>query len=296
MNLKIFVTCDLDPDGSSLFIPPKMLSWNGLLILPQIHQELMKRKIRYTAFIRCDQLIKQTYGSPLYLYEKYRQLFREFEKDGVCIAIHPHLYPGKDTKILKEIDVISQLSQLYIETEGFPGQPYIRIGGLWQSTKLMHWLDQKGVLVDSSALPKRRRQDQRLSFDWRKTSNRPYHPSKLDYRKSDTNNLNIIELPMTTVPIKTSYDTEPLPRYINLAYKSNFFEKGLRSFLDLLELESAIDYLTLVFHPDELIKGYRSELVSYSWEDFIKNLDFMKRMLEVHSISYSFQTVAELDL
>src|SRR5262249_29889442 len=150
---------------------------------------------------------------------------------GNELGWHPHLYekrvdPSGDERYFPIRDEAAACEQIVstFRAIGRAGLAFesVRIGEAWHASRAMCTLDTLGLRVDSTAIPGRSRNDDVLSFDWRPTPAQPYHPSRKDHRvpaaPGSEESLAILEIPMTTVPIRADYDREPLARYLNLAF------------------------------------------------------------------------------
>jgi hypothetical protein len=136
---------------------------------------------------------------------------------------------------------------------------------------IMNFIKDLGLLADSSAIPGRIRKDSEKIFDWSKTKNHPYFPSRIDYQKEDLSEKGFLEIPMTTINTKCSYDKNSILRYVNLGFNSEVLFNGIE------ELVKNNEYLVTITHPYELFETYRSNqgLISYninSLEENIKNI------------------------
>jgi hypothetical protein len=266
-----------------------------------VHEFFTGIGIRYTFFVRCDNQIRDLYGSPLALYYEHQRLWDELRAARNEFAWHPHLYerrgeayfplrsPAASVRILQE--TWRDLSRL-----PFPVVS-VRLGEVWHCNEAMRALDSLGLHVDSTALPGRARNDGLRCFDWTPTPNRPYHPSSLDYRVPDRENaLGILEVPITTSPIRTEYDLKgPVPRYLNPVFHPELFRAGLDGYLS--ELQPNRDYdLVLIFHPDELTPRTPNGLYSYDWKHFTRNVEFLVASIGRHGHDCRFCCLEEARL
>lgn len=144
-----------------------------------------------------------------------------------------------------------------------------RMAGCALNNKLLHSLGRNGIKVDSSALPKRVR-DIPIRFDWSTTGSVPYFPSLKDYRISDPDKAKchkILEVPITVIPTKTSYDKKPLMRYLDLCFKPEIISK---------EIENVIqqnNIIISIIHPMQLLnQENKNELFGKNLGDFRANL------------------------
>ncbi len=296
-RINVYLTFDVDPDDANTTAERTKISWRGLEEIPAIHQELREREISYTFFVRIDNQMRDIYGSYLGIYYKYRELWDNLRACGNELGWHPHLYqcladryvplrnPETCSDILRE--AWNEISTLDFEVTS------ARIGEAWHSNQTMCTLDHLGLSIDSTAVPRRYRNDNVRTFDWSVTQNKPYHPSSNDYRiPGNKDCLKILEVPMTTSPIKTSYDREPLPRYLNLTYHSDLFQTGLQNYLNQLDSDEN-HHMVLIFHPDELLTRESNGLHAYGWKSFKHNLDILMDCLTFSGYEFRFCCLRE---
>jgi len=186
------------------------------------------------------------------------------------IGIHCLLPKFVDLKKGKIDEIESYLVKSKKMFEDFNLNPQSsRILGCTSSNDLMSSLQKYGIKVDSSAIPKRKREN-KIAFNWEKTPNYPYYPSKTDYRiESDSteNRLNILEVPLSTISIKTSYDHVPTLRYMDLSFHNHLLKNGIKNCLE------NSNFLISIIHPQVLMNGYpENELISTCQENFVENL------------------------
>jgi hypothetical protein len=310
--LHVHVTCDADPDDSTGPSPERGLpTWDGLDLIERIDGVLSRHGIRYTLFVRADEQIRQLYGAALAVYDQHRSLLEGLVAQGHEIGWHPHLQrrerdsSGQEQyrPLHDERDASRQIVDTYgqIRQADFLFES-VRIGEAWHATSVMCVLDALGVRVDSTAIPGRARNDDVRTFDWGPTPRQPYHPSRADYRipgdPSSSDALSILEVPMTTVPIRASYDREPLARYLNLAFHPQLFREGLLGFFRDVESEGEAARgmplsLTLVFHTGELLPRKPTALCSHAFPDFEANVAELVRVAERSGLEVHYLTLRE---
>jgi hypothetical protein len=130
----------------------------------------------------------------------------------------------------------------------------VRVGEGFGSDAVASALSDLPLGADSTALPGRVKRDAERSIDWAGSPNHPYHPSRADYRRpaADGDVLPLLEVPMTTVPIRVAYDPAPVCRYVNLAFRPEVIGPAVTAHLDQLATAGApVAWLTTVLHPDE---------------------------------------------
>ena len=94
------------------------------------------------------------------------------------------------------------------------------------------------------------RNDEEKLLDWRGTPNRPYYPSKENYRVEGCNNYDFREFPLNTINTKVSYDKEEILRYVNLSFNEGVIKSGLSKFFEKQ------DTLISITHPHEILPKF----------------------------------------
>jgi len=156
----------------------------------------------------------------------------------------------------------------------------IRIAGCAGNNKLFSHLESRGIKVDSSAIPNRVR-DTNVKFNWKKTTQKPYFPSKMNYQVTDDNIKKchkILEVPLTTIPTKMPYDKIPVYRYLDLGYK----KENIVNELDKIIQNNSL--LVTIIHPMELIqKESIHPLYSNTLQNFKENLSSITQISEKYN-------------
>ncbi|MFH1282523.1 MAG: hypothetical protein ABII27_02550 [bacterium] len=262
------LTVDIDPDNfdSSIFGSHNINSWRGAdQCIANFKEKLSTLKDsqdlspKITWFVRVDSELQQRYGSYTYLLERYKNEWEHFEANRDEIAWHPHEID------IKKLDA-SYKALMAVRTN----ITAVRIGNAFHSNEFMKSLSSKGFLVDSTALPGRTRNDSERGFNWVSTPAYPYHPSIDDYRIPLGDNLPILEVPMTMLNTRASYDTNILQRYCNLAYNHEIIRDSLTSKIQTNNLIIAI------VHPSEMLNHDKPHpLISFSTETVVRNISFL---------------------
>jgi len=140
-------------------------------------------------------------------------------------------------------------------------------------------------------LPKRKRIE-KITFDWLNTSDKPYYPSIEDYRIQDKNpkkNLNILEVPMSMILTKTSYDRYPFRRYFDLSFKRELLIQNIDDLLKTCNL------IVAIIHPMYLIESkQRNELYPHNFNDFNENLRLLCKKCDLLGKSIKCITLSEI--
>lgn len=244
-------------------------------------------EIKTTWFIRVDNGIKEKYGEADYLLKKYDAQIRWLMDNGHQIGWHAHCKYGsriycdleekERTKLI--IDELDNNIKIVLEN-GM--QECFRMGSCLMNDTILDYLESSGVEIDCSALPRPNYSWIDKMVLWEDTIQKPYYPSISNYQITSLNKSEcrkIIEVPMTTLEISTSYDSIPnIKRYINVAYKDKVFKEAI----------SIIDSdCVLIMHPEDIwgISKKKHELLSYSKIDLRENLRLVKDIFECVTIT-----------
>lgn len=285
-NLYVALTCDIEPDNFdvSVFGEQKEFTWEGMNKLKELIdrstslRDLEEGKPVYTWFLRSGEMIKNTYGTYIYVYKKFKYFWEESQLRGDELGWHPHT---KDIRVLKESFKI--INSQY----GCPKS--VRIGEAFHSNEFMKELDSLGLRVDSSALPGRIRSDENRELNWKNTPNSPYYPSRLDYRVSGKNQLDILEVPFSMLETKAPYDNAPLNRYLNLSFRHEIIKNSLK------KLIKERDLLVSILHPSELLEYKEvNPLISFELDTVIKNLKFILKTADEENKKVKYVTLSEI--
>lgn len=296
--IHLYITFDVDPDYSENVRSRNEITWHGLENIPNIQQALASRKMPFTFFVRVDNQIADFYGDFLGIYNKYQYLWEKLIADGNEFGWHPHLYakneggyiPERTPEVCRDI-----LARAWESVLTLPFKvSSCRIGEAWHSNLTMQTLDKFGLKIDSTAVPGRKRDDAARQFDWEITTNTPYFPSIKDYRVPDIqDSLDIFEVPMTTVPILTCYDSVPVNRYLNPTFKPDLFSPAFEKYVTNLDHQHD-HHIVIIFHPDETLGRPANDLHKYGLETCVENIDSIQSSLENSGITYKFCTLSEL--
>ena len=277
----IYHTFDIDQDFNPLsddYYNRDGAHFNGFSeAMPLIIKALEGRD--FSVFLRADYQIKKVYGSYGYLLEEYPDTVSRIIKSGGELNWHIHLYEEHQGS-WKQIETSELLCKRFKEDYEYVSKidnintKIVRVGECVMDNKLMHLMNGLCIDIDSTALPQRKRDDAQKHFDWSTTTNTFYYPSIKDYRVSSTENVNLLEVPMTTVKMQASYDDEAYYRYINMSFKSDVLFQNMQEFI----LKNAT--LLTITHPFEILQKGSHPLISYdisTLEENIKRLDEMVR-------------------
>ncbi len=303
--LRIALTFDTDADffdqslvaGSTLPAP----AWRGVaegipLILEHLRgiRDSGGNAARATWFVRSDNQLHELYGSHTFLLEQFASLWSGCSDAGDEIAWHPHLYRLKADAWVQETDA-AELRRKLIESHAAVckagRRPFAsRIGEAYCSNEIMATLDSLGIGADSTGMPGRRRVDGQRSIDWTGTPRSPYHPSHADYRVPGAPHRNLVEIPMSIVPVRADYDADPFPRYVDLSFHPRALADGIGEYVRTAEL------LVTMTHPSGVLSDLSDRahgLISFSVDAFKENLDSILRAAARHGRVTEFVTIAQ---
>jgi hypothetical protein len=285
--VNLLFTIDVDNDGVEAD-ERTALTWKSVGLIPRLKELFDQLGLRLTWFVRADNQLRDVYGSAGYLLLEHAGLWSEMERSGDELAWHPHLYEWCEASRLYVADRDEQsCARKLMETRaellaaGF-AHSSVRIGEAFHGNALMRTLDELGLEVDSTAIPGRVRRDESRAFDWGPTPNAPYRPSASDFRVPGAgDSLRILEVPMTTMPVKASYDPDFMTRYINPAYHHANFKAGLKRLFDSQPPDGRETFLTLILHSDEVsLEGREHALYSFSLDVVRENVAYLLASLE----------------
>lgn len=166
-----------------------------------------------------------------------------------------------------------------------------RIMGCTSNNSIMSCLPKVGIKVDSSAIPSRKRQDN-IAFDWIGTPTHPYFPDIYDYRiegSIENEDKKILEVPLSTILTRTSYDKEPMKRYLDFSFQNRIIQDQIENLVQNTNLVVGIIHSWLLM--ENPIHG---ELISYDILDFIKNLSSLLQACDSVGKKIRCVTLSEL--
>lgn len=225
-----------------------------------------------TLFPRIDKQVSENYSKD-FVYEIALNVHKNPE-----IGWHPHVYQKLENQIKQvtsEKEIVQFLNELY-EDPLINKMKIFRMGNCQGGNQIYKWLDGK-FDISSSSMSGCCRQDEIRYYNWSETSNVPYHPSIKNYMIEDKLNHKILEIPLTTIFIKTCYDKNPKKRVINLSYRKEIFEYHIK--LSISELKK-IPIIIISCHAEEFIKGHFNDLYEYGIDNCLYNLDFFNKLFK----------------
>jgi len=230
-------------------------------------------KIPTTVFVRIDEQISREFY-PLHVYDIIKESISNIDSSLVELGWHPHFFDFENGKYKSTSNYVKIVEEMIYWKEHIPIPMHsIRMGACQFNNKIMQTICKLGFKYDSSGLSGCKRKDELRHYDWSRIDNRPYHPCEKDYQSKGS--LELWELPITTIPIKTIYDNIPKIRAVNPCIKKKLFQKYFKDFNGELEI------LVIAFHADELITGYKDDLYDYGFENITSNLEFLNKTLDL---------------
>lgn len=232
----------------------------------------------FTVFIRSDNQINQLYGSYDYLVKSSDGIAKQIAEKNGELDWHIHLYEKNGNEWLpvrqKELADAFQNDLKFVKEIPEINWRIVRIGEGVMTNELMRAIDRSGILIDSTAIASRKRDDAEKSFDWSVTTNEPYFPSSAEYRTKGICPLTVREVPMSTILMKAPYDNEPLLRYFNLAFKTDIL---FQNFYSYVKNHNSIVTIT---HPFEVFPNGNHGLIAYDINTFRSNIEEMVKIIK----------------
>ncbi len=295
------LSIDIDEDSydKNIFKGADKVSWRGVEEgIPKIletlkdYQDANGRSIRYSWFVRCDRQLEGLYGDPGYLFKQYHALWNERKGEGDEIAWHFHPYDHDYSLMNNEAQLVKDLKMSYLNDDFKRyGINASRIGRAFCSNAIIAELCSLGIKVDSTALPGRKRKDKVNSLDWEISSQAPFFPSGSDYRIPGKDQTDLLEIPMSMIETKASYDKEPLKRYMNLTFKNEVINNSLRKHV------RDEDLLVSIMHPSEVIASQTHPLLSFDKGEIKRNIEVILSEAGKNGRKVNFITISDvLDL
>jgi len=216
--------------GSDYDKTPVNLNWSWSRYWRDLSDCFRSRNVPVTWLIRVDD-------GPMRdsMLDLFRNEILELKSAGDEIGIHIHtwVWDQKLSKWVQTKDPHLESKIVHISLDMFEnklGCPplSVRMGWFTMSDEIMRTLDERGLLVDSSAIPgmsSSGKFDERDNiYDWVRAPRAPYHPSYDDYQSPG--NMKILEIPISTQSASRSNN---FTRFVNRF-------SGMKSLVKLLPL------------------------------------------------------------
>ena len=341
--LKVIICCDVDHDVLGYNIPAtrfdvykERLGWESIENISKIREtcdfvkDCESNSAKVTWFVRSDEQLKAVFDDYAYPLRNFSDLWKKLEQQGDEIGWHPHLWrwSKKNRSWYQEVSDNEWMNHCLEKghrefVKLIKSVSSVRMGWGFHNNFTMKKVDELGVLVDLSASPDLKHEggpDERGShflneYDWSITTQKPYRPSKQDYRRSEKNNeqnLRILEIPITTVPksmsrvfIEEALKLAPIDlrkrilrgadiqfksvqhRYVANITESSFKHVAKQKFKEAKRNPEAHVNLVAIFHPIELFRQKR-------FKNLRNNLNAIKELSRRSNIPFSFLTATEI--
>lgn len=245
------------------------------------------KEIKTTWFIRVDNEIKEKYGEADYLLKKYADQMKWLADNGHQLGWHAHckfgsgVYSNLEEKERTKL-IIDELDNNIQSASEYGLQKCFRMGSCLMNDTILNYLEKSGVEIDCSALPRPNYLWVDKMIRWNDASYKPYYPKTDNYQITSLNKCEcrkIIEVPITTIGIRASYDSIPdIKRYLNVAYKNEIFGEAI----NLIN-----DDCVLIMHPEDIWNKIvrKHELLSYSSIELKENLRLVKNIFNCVTIA-----------
>ena len=287
MAVTVVLTVDVDSDRAAAD-ERTSLTWTSIAWIPALKEVFDRFLARVTWFVRADNQLMDVYGTAAHLLLTHETLWSDVVGTGDELGWHPHIYgwSRQTACYVPELDPSSFVDKLNAAHSDLASHGYgfasVRIGEGYHCNATMQAVEELGLMVDSTAIPGRKRDDGSRVFDWAPTPNHPYHPSRADYRVAGTDYRELLEVPMTTAPIKVTYDPGPMYRYLNPSFHQRIFRAALdRHVSDGEALRTGEHVITVILHPEEVVPREREHpLYSFSLPEVQRNLRYLFTRLE----------------
>ena len=285
--MKLLFTCDLDPLGVTIDEERNQLNWFDFMDLYKFRKCFSKYNWKMNWFIRADSFVEKFHNDIGWQYHNHISIWDDFREFGDGLAWHPHLYDhnGGSFELFKDDILEAELLETLFKKLKKIGInfEYVRVGEGRGSNHIIKILAENGIKADFSAIPGRYRKDENRNFDWLKTGNNLYYPSKKDYREQGDINHQILEVPLTTTLVNADYDDEAKLRYLDLSYRNDIFKESLEYLLD----SENLSFLHFVCHPEGLISDdFSNGLYDYGIKTLSLNLDVTHKLLNDKKIEF----------
>lgn len=265
MKKKVAITVDVE--GAWISHPQEQCDFDPEPVLKAVRfleQELAKvessflTRIPVTWFVRCDDSVSHAMGNPEGLLLAMDGFVNSRLDAGDKFGLHVHFYAqdqhrvwGTELRPGKQREILERAIEAW--SRYFRSNPALsRMGEGFMTGEIAAAIDAAEIKIDATALPGRVRLDSGFHIDWQGTPEHPYLPSKQDHRKAaskQSDAYGFTEAPFSMLSVNAPYDSVPLARYFNLAFRTDSLKGGLRKF------KSAAGGIIATLHPHEVAMG-----------------------------------------
>jgi hypothetical protein len=193
-------------------------------------------ELAWPHFLDFCEKIKDLYGSEDFIFIKHGEKIKWLRANGHEIGWHFHSYVKIENKWVQNTNddlVVEEMINVFPKVHEHQLE-ISRMGWTYHTNKTMKTLVDLGIKNDFTAFPRPKYQWDSITRDWQITPLHIYKPSKNDYRTTGESFYELNEIPITSVVLPAKTDTEKeVIRYINPAYKAEYFEIGLNNVKDI---------------------------------------------------------------
>lgn len=218
-----------------------------------------------TWFVRIDQgeLLRNETLSNLIRYAK--DLISQIRDAGHEVGWHHH---SSISNAQTESELVNEVRK-FASVARELGLEKVRSGFAQMTSSVLCELLAAGFTLDSSCISRPNYSWAPVPLrDWTQAPNVPYYPCIDDYQRECNCQRDLIEVPITTVPLSLETDTQPgVLRYLNPAYSIEMFRRGFDRWRDTVE---SVACLTTITHPYEAQAG-----VNGSESGFLDNIRYV---------------------
>lgn len=271
-KLYVAIGIDCDPDRDTY---PKKLTFRGIENIPAL---LELEDVRWTLNIRADSQIRDFFGSADYCLKNYRHIWDKMEARGSALAWHLHYY-GRDMK--QDISESNIIENIRLGSQALNGPDIVHMGWTFQNEFSIKKLNEAGVKIDYSPLPRMRFDGRRGidMYDWSNVAYRPYirHGVKMIPAFTFSNRFLARRFRTERVMLTTCTSN----RLYRMLIK-DFFRTGS-------------DFFVTYFHIDEIISalgGWRKKL--YSFKNLKDNIRYLRHTAERERYQIEFVNIRQL--
>lgn len=257
------------------------------VLLPYLDAE----NIKATWFVRIDKKIGLDFGSPDALFKTHAKTIEKLRLGGHDIAWHLHSYiqdQGKWKQNCNEDTILQEMTEMLPLVKQY-NLDIFRMGWAFMTNNIMAFLADNNFKIESSAIPRPSYPWDMTQKDWEISTHAKYYPSKTDYRiPSPTSALPILEIPMSTFPIPSPTDQETgIIRYCNFSFFNDALKEPLKTWIQNNHS------LITISHPYEFVKGNKHALISFSFDEFKKNIQSLKSITKSLGLDLFQTTLSE---
>jgi len=339
----VAICCDVDPDVLGYNLPATRfdaykdkLGWKGVNNIPKAREicnsveDSNSNDVKITWYVRSDKQMKIIFNDYAYPLKNFSNIWKELEQQGDEIGWHPHLCRWSNQNKCWYQETFDNKWISHCLEKGHKeflrlakNLTSIKMGWRFHNNYTIKKVNDLGLTVDLSASPGIKCEgspDERGShylnaYDWSITPQKPYFPSKKDYRRPPKNNeqsLSVLEIPATTAPKSFSrifveevlrlaplglrkrilkgadIQFKSIPhRYVANITSPSFKHISKQKFKEAKRNQKANTNLVAVFHPIELFKPK-------AFMNLKENLKALTELSKRLKVPFRFLTATEM--